>query len=225
MALDARVLALEQQLAELRQEHERELQSLRTAVAALQQQVSTSTARHFPLGADILDGIVSGLSRECDGNVDDLGVVTVTSSAPQSDSESFAARNVADVRADSYFWSAHREKYDDIPDGPNNWVCYDFGRRRVAPTHYTIRSFAYLGPGGPHLRAWTVEASADGNCWTEIDRREGNVQLNDFGGTATFQVSKNGVWRCIRLVNIGRNHFGDNCLCIGAFEIFGVLIE
>jgi hypothetical protein len=117
MALDARVLALEQKLDALRQGHElsllsqqcthsRELQSLHAMISALQEQVSTlaSTvsrleaitarqniqARQFSLGADCLDGIVSHLSCECGGNVDDLDVVAVASSDPQSDSPSFA---------------------------------------------------------------------------------------------------------------------------------------
>jgi hypothetical protein len=113
---------------------------------------------------------------------------------------------------------------EDILHTRNNWICYDFKERRIVPTHYTIRTHAF-GPGGYHLKSWLVETSTDGKNWREVAREEDNEQLDDSRFTATFAVA--GGWECrfIRLVNIGRNHFGDNCLLISAWEIFGNLIE
>jgi hypothetical protein len=83
-----------------------------------------------------------------------------------------------------------------------------------------------MDSGGDHLKSWLVETSVDGNDWREVAREEKNNQLNGKYRTGTFAVA--GCWKCrfIRLVNIGRNHRGNNdCLCISAWEIFGSLSE
>jgi hypothetical protein len=41
----------------------------------------------------------------------------------------------------------------------------------------------------------------------------------------TFQIANRRSFRFIKLVNIGRNHYGDDGLCITAFEIFGSLTD
>jgi hypothetical protein len=43
--------------------------------------------------------------------------------------------------------------------------------------------------------------------------------------TGTFAVADGGECRFIRLVNIARNHLGNDCLFISAWEIFGNLIK
>jgi hypothetical protein len=83
------------------------------------------------------------------------------------------------------------------------------------PTHYTIRTWDGI-PGGSHLKSWLVETSADG---------EDNEQLNGNWFTGVFAVASGGECRCILLVNIGRNHFGNDRLVISAWEIFGNFIE
>ena len=92
------------------------------------------------------------------------------------------------------------------------------------PTHYTIRTNCWTS-GNSHLKSWLVETSADGENWREVAREEDNGQLNDWGFTATFAVADGGECRFIRLVNIGRNHIGDDSICISAWEIFGSLLE
>jgi hypothetical protein len=103
-------------------------------------------------------------------------------------------------------------------------VCYDFKERRIVPTHYTIRTHD-SGPGNHHLKSWLVETSADGGSWREVAREEDNRQLNDRRLTGTFSVAGGGECRFIRMVNIGRNHSGDDRILISAWEIFGILVE
>jgi hypothetical protein len=97
--------------------------------------------------------------------------------------------------------------------------------RGIVPTHYTIRTNGYDGPGFPHLKSWLVETSADGERSRAVAREEDNEQLNGTCFTGTFAVAGGGECRFIRLVNIGRNHRGDDRLCISAWEVFGNLIE
>jgi hypothetical protein len=186
---------------------------------------------------DVPNGIIAHLTRKCGGNVHDRNVVEVTSgsfeketiganlhSGALNNKPECAAKNAADLKTDSYFQSACRTKKEDIPHTRNNWICYDFKEKRIVPTHYTINTF-YGGPGDPHMKSWLVETSTDGENWREVAREEDNNQLNSLDFTATLAVASGGECRFIRLVNIGRNHFGDDRIWIHAWEIFGNLIE
>jgi hypothetical protein len=65
----------------------------------------------------------------------------------------------------------------------------------------------------------------DGENWREVAHGEFNLQHNDGWYIDTFPVQRGRWCRFIRLVNIGRNHFGNDSLFISAWEIFGILIE
>jgi hypothetical protein len=201
------------------------------------------------------DGIIAHVTRQCGGNVHDHHVVEVTSGSFEHEAQGAnphsgaydnkpysAAKNAADLETDSLFISAYRKREEDIPPTRNNWVCYDFKERRIVPAHYTIRtnghgpgpglvqglSFDYAprsDPGCSHLKSWLVETSADGESWREVGREEDNRNLNGRWFAGTFAVAGGGECRFIRLVNIGRNHLGDDRLEISAWEIFGSLIE
>jgi hypothetical protein len=186
---------------------------------------------------NISDGIIVHLTKECGGNVHDAKVVDATCgsfemetvgvnphSGVNDNDPSYAAKNAADLETRSEFYSAYRQKREDIPHTRNNWVCYDFKERRIVPTHYTIRT-SDDDSGGSHLQSWLVETLADGESWQEVAREEGNKQLNGKFRTGTFAVAGVGEYRFIQLVNIGRNHLGNDRLCICAWEIFGSLIE
>jgi hypothetical protein len=67
--------------------------------------------------------------------------------------------------------------------------------------------------------------SVDRESWQEVAREEENGQLNGSYFTGTFAVAGGGECRFIRLVNIGRNHWGNDHIWIAAWEIFGNLIE
>jgi hypothetical protein len=194
---------------------------------------SSKKRKHF----DVPDGIIAHLTRECGGNVHDRHVIDVTSgsfgketvganphSGAYDNRADYAAKIAADLETDSCFISACRWDTEDIPHTRNNWICYDFKERRIVPTHYAIRTFGRR-PGWEHLKSWLVETSADGEIWREVAREEDNEQLNGCGFTGTFAMAVGGECRFIRLVNIGRNHYGNDSLRITAWEIFGSLIE
>jgi hypothetical protein len=183
------------------------------------------------------NGIIAHLTRECGGNVHNGRIVDVTCGSfeketyganPRSgvykNDPNFAAKNAADLETVSYFESAFREKKQHIRHMRNNWVCYDFKEKRIVPTHYTIRTNGYDGPGQWRLKSWLVEASVHWESWREVDHRERNEQFNGAYFTGTFAVAGGGECRFIRLVNIGRNHGKNDCLLISAWEIFGALI-
>jgi hypothetical protein len=186
---------------------------------------------------DVPEGIIAHLARECGGNVHDRHVVDATSgsfekepigvnphSGAYDNHPDYAAKNAADLETDSWFLSAYRHEEEVVSHTRNNWVCYDFKERMVVPTHYTIRSHDGV-PDYSHLKSWVVETSADGESWREVAREENSEQLNSSRFTGTFAVAGGGESRFIRLVNIGKNHYGDDQLRISAWEIFGALLE
>jgi hypothetical protein len=196
-----------------------------------------SWGRGKEIEIDVPDGIIAHLTRGCGGNVHDRHIVDVTSGSFEKETEGtnphsgaydndprYPAKNAADLETDSIFSSAWREKEDNIPHTRNNWVCYDFKRRRIGPTHYAIRTHNN-GPGGANLKSWLIETSGDGESWREVSREEGNEQLNGEHFTGIFAVAGGEECRFIRLVNIGRNHRGYDGLLITAWEIFGGLLE
>jgi hypothetical protein len=179
---------------------------------------------HFvPSDFDPLNGVIAHLTRECGGNVHDHKVVTVTSSQPISCQPHCAARNVVDLASRSVFCSSSRFAVVS-PHQRNNWICYDFRKRTVIPTHYTIRSSFSSDVGKWNLKSWAIETSVDGIKWTEIDHRINNTDLNGMGAMHVFDIQDSRECRFIRLVNIGENHYCDYTLVISAWEIFGVLL-
>jgi hypothetical protein len=163
----------------------------------------------FPLKQAIsFDGIISYLTEKHGGNVHDEGIVTITSKSVHDDDPKYAVWNVADLTStDSIFYSK---------DEPGQWVRWDFHEMRVRPTHYTVKSYA--------MRSWVIESSLDGEAWTEIDRKTDNKDFKDGLGTASFAVSNSAECRFIRLTQTGKNYYGNDCLYIDGFEVFGTLL-
>jgi hypothetical protein len=114
-----------------------------------------------------------------------------------------------DPKGPSYFLSDN--------DSPNQWVCWDFSKRRVCPTHYTIESM-HNAP-----RSWVVEGSMDGRDWRTIDKHPNNSDLKQKPHRHTFSVSKSLKCRFIRLTQTDENHKEDFDLDIYLFDFFGEL--
>jgi hypothetical protein len=85
-----------------------------------------------------------------------------------------------------------------IGDRRQHQCTWDFKALRIAPTHYTIRTFND-GPSCGHLKSWAIEGSDDGASWTEINRRENNHDLNDRWAVKTFAAARSGSFHIIRL--------------------------
>jgi hypothetical protein len=157
--------------------------------------------------AKSLDGMISYLTKKHGGNVQEKGIVTITSKSVYNDDPMYALKHVADLTSDSGFWSK---------DEPGQWVCWDFREMRVRPTHYTIRADC--------LKSWVVEGSLDGSSWTEIDWQTDNQHFMGTN-TASFAVSKPAEFRFIRLTQTGQNHGHDDRRILGAVEFFVALSE
>jgi hypothetical protein len=147
------------------------------------------------------NGVISYLTEKC-RNVHMNGIVRVTSKSISAN-PSFDWRHVVDLASESCFWSG---------SGQSQWVCWDFRKLRVMPTHYTVRS--------EDLQSWVLEGSLNKKAWTELDRQT-NVETPQ----GSFQIPNPGRYRRIRLTQTGRNRFGESDLVIVAVEFFGELSE
>jgi hypothetical protein len=172
---------------------------------------------------DVPDGNIGHLMRECDGNVHDRHVVEVACGSFERETfgvnPHFPAKNAADLEISSCFQSASRST-ENVPLTRNNCLCCDFKERRIVPPHCAIRTDL----GYAHLKSWLAETSADGEDWREVSREEDNAQLNDTSFAGAFPVAGGGECRDIRLVNIGRNHNGNDSIFISVWEMFRSLI-
>ena len=158
-----------------------------------------------------LEGIIAHLTRECQGNVHDKGAIEVTASCP--DQYPVEARNVVEFGTNRCFCSEGR---------PNSWIRYDFKKRRVSPTSYSIRTEAWAYP-----TSWVLEVSNDGSerSWQVVDHRETNSGCGAEPVTRNFAISDppSGSFRFVRLRQTGRNHSGTDALVLFSLELFGIL--
>jgi hypothetical protein len=119
------------------------------------------TVKHFPPSVEKLealnvpDGIIGHLTREYEGNVHDRGIIELTSGSFEK--ESYPAKgslnSVADLEADSMFYTAFRHLSTSVSHTRHNWICYDLKDRRIVPTHYAVRS-DNCRTGWEHLNSW-----------------------------------------------------------------------
>jgi hypothetical protein len=143
-----------------------------------------------------LSGIISSLAKR--------PPVTITSKSVQGP---YHAMNVAVLTSDASFISENE---------PGQWICWDFGGRRVRPAHYTIK--AHL------MKSWVVEGSVDGLKWAEIDRRKDSADFTG-GFLASFAVRNSVQCRFVRLTQTDKRTNDDNHLVLYALELFGTLFE
>jgi hypothetical protein len=153
--------------------------------------------------AKSLDGIISHLAKKHGGNVHEKGIVTLTAKSEYQDGSWCPLKTIVQVASSGAQTPAFQTE-----DAPGQWVCWDFGERRVRPTHYTIR--------GLWLKSWVVDGSADGVNWQELHREKDNrtFKQGPRSETASFAVSGSAKCRFIRLAQTGKNSSrGDMLLC------------
>jgi hypothetical protein len=167
-----------------------------------------------------LNGIIAYLTRQSGKNVSEAGVVLITASSaydndPRVNAIAPSTAAVADANEKTGFCSANQ---------PGQWLCYDFNRFRVTPTHYSVRAHTDgFALGVNHPRSWVVEGSRDGASWTVLDRCKNDGRLAQWGKLATFAIASPVTVKCLRFRLTGRNHQGTNRLAMSALEVFGSL--
>jgi hypothetical protein len=94
-------------------------------------------------------------------------------------------------------------------------MCLDFKEKRMVPTHCPIRMHPDR-PGGEHLKSWLIERSTEEENWREVGRKENSDKFDGYSFPRAFAFASGGECRFNGLVNVGRNHSGDDRLWISA---------
>ena len=162
------------------------------------------------------NGIIHHLTEENFGNVDEKGVVKVTASSTNGNYLPKYAVDLTDNQ--HYFQSTHQK---------DSWLKYDFKKRKVHPTHYSIRSRHDWGKCNCHLMNWVIESSNSGNegDWIILDRRSEVNSLDDKNAFQTFEIQNSlhndEFYRYLRLRQVGYNTGVNFYLTLSALEFFG----
>ena len=109
---------------------------------------------------------------------------------------------------------------------PNSWLCIDFIKNKVRPSHYSIRATGY-GSNNCNLLNWCIEGSNDQETWQELDRRSNEQSLRENCSSNTFNIQaslKNDeYYRYLRIRTTGVNTSNDHRLFFSSIEFFGTI--
>ena len=165
------------------------------------------------------EGVIGYLTQKSGGNVADNGTVNVTSS---STNNGYAPKNAVDLLNTQNYFQASGMTFAD-------WLQYDFIKRRVLPTHYSIRTRHEYDYN--HPRNWVIEGSNTGgesdSEWTVLDSHQDDEALKGLSFSYAFdiknsQASKEG-YRYLRLRQTGKSSGNNTNLTLSALEFFGTL--
>jgi hypothetical protein len=159
--------------------------------------------RHYEFVCEYREG------SSFEGNVHELGIVSVTSSSVRGP---YPAHSVVDFNNSSVA----------LTNGERNeWICSDFKRKQVNLHHYLLRS--WNDSDCYYLTNWVIEGSVDGTAWMELDQRNNCRDLVGLNLSQSFAVSGTGFFRLIRLRQTGKDSSRYDYLTLGAFELFGIV--
>lgn len=143
-------------------------------------------------------------------NPHDLGVVKVTSSSVQSDSNpisSVVGRTA--VRCVTQ-------------PSPNQWFAVDLLEHSLIPTRYTLRHYSSWDTEA--LRSWNLEGSNDGSTWVVLRAHQNDRSLEKRGATHTWDVSNcTESYSHFRIFMTGQNSNDHWYLALSGIEFYGIL--
>jgi hypothetical protein len=109
-------------------------------------------------------------------------------------------------------------------NAPGQWIAFNFPQHSVVVTDYTLKS-PNSKQGWNHMKSWVVEGSVDGVEWFEIDKREGNEDLNGKSCVKTWKCLSPRKARIVRIRQIGKNHRNMDDIQLSGVEFFGRVFE
>jgi hypothetical protein len=105
--------------------------------------------------------------------------------------------------------------------GMNTSVTWNFIKKRVIPTHYTLLGYH----GEEYPEAWMIEGSLDDKSWVVLDERKDNYDLEGEYVAWSYPFSKTTECRSIRMSMKKPNHANTGYLVLCAVEFFGTLLD
>jgi hypothetical protein len=165
----------------------------------------------FAFTGESFDGVFSHLTRRC-GHLCESGIISVSSSG----NISMPPNQLIDSTFNGYWYSSNI---------PNSWVMIDFGRFRLKPSAYTLRTGHFDQNSVEHLRSWVLEGSYDALNWSELDRQKNNQDLNGDFKAKTWPCKELVAFRYVRLRQTAKNHHNSHFLFLNNIELFGTMSQ
>lgn len=161
-------------------------------------------------GNNEFNGIINHLRTKSGGKIDNEIEIKASSNNNPNDSD---VRGITMFDQKKSFWTKNEQI---------SWICVDFKKYKIKPTHYTIRSCQFAN----YPKSWVIEVSNDKNKWDVIDEQTDCSYLNGSYNVHTFKI--NNPNRCnvkyirIRQIQNCRNTYH---LGIGSLEFYGTIFE
>lgn len=163
--------------------------------------------RHF-------NGIVAYLTKCCQGNPAEKDLMEVTASSTSV--RCLTKPEELLILRDDGEWTSNNEE--------ESWIMFSFTKHQVELSNYTIQTFSGK-TGTTHLKTWKLEGSNDGFDWVTLDNVVDSDVLNGPDAVMTRSVTKAGFFTKFRIVQLGKNWFGTNCLTVKRVEFFGKVLD
>ena len=168
-------------------------------------------------------GIIHHLGNGNSKNAIDQKIIDFSVSSVTSNSECHQPDKSVEYENKSSGFYFHSDYNNDN----DPWLCIDFKERKVKPSHYSLKSYAY-GRGCWNTQSWNIEGSNDLKNWEILDDRRNEKSLDNKGASNTFEVKKaNGFYRYLRIHQTGSNTYfiEDYRFIIRSLEYFGTIQE
>lgn len=106
----------------------------------------------------------------------------------------------------------------------NSWICFEFKKRLVIPTCYTIKSCDF-GEKWLHPKSWVIEGSMNSMEWETIDKQNECSLLRGPNIVHTFQIQNENhkEFKFLRIRQTDHNWKNNNCLYINSIEFYGLI--
>lgn len=102
----------------------------------------------------------------------------------------------------------------------NNWVRIDLPKS-LKCSYYSLRNRNY---NGNNIRNWKLQGCNAGSEWVDLDTQSNNVSINGESQWLSLPVTNNQAsFTSFRILQTGHESSGDDYLCLGEIELYGVL--
>lgn len=167
------------------------------------------------------EGIIAYLTKQCNGNVHEKGVVDVSATSVYSGS--YPPKFAVDFNDHVNFYCSQNAE--------DSSICYDFKDKKVQPSSYSIE-IRLINSSTTHHHPinWVIEGSNDKANWKILDSRNkdnSSFDVNNIVKTFKMQtnLSINECFQYIRLRQTGKSSANSDYLSFTSLEYFGYLYE
>jgi hypothetical protein len=176
----------------------------------------------IPFEKGAFSGLIRELSKRCDGNVCDTGIVSV--SVAHTDATEWGSelnggdpKVVFDLDSRAGLYDANRDP---------TWLRVDFTRHRIQVTSYSI-NLGRTYPSQSYSQQWVLKGSNDGKSWKMLDDRSRETKKRVDFTVETFMCGSESTeaFQSIRLSKKDSCWGNSHQLGLCALEFFGTLTD